>query len=378
MQDTELGIYVHIPFCKKKCDYCDFVSFCGMDEIIEQYIQCLINEIENKAKQFKDRNVKTIYFGGGTPSYIESKYITRVLENISKNFKVNLDAEITIEANPGTVTKEKIESYKKAGINRISIGLQTTSDALLKEIGRIHTYKEFLDTYKIARNVFDNINVDLMLGLPNQSLKDLKDSLQKVIELNPEHISVYSLILEEKTKMYEKYENGVLNLPDDELERKMYWYVKKSLEKNEYNHYEISNFAKKGYESKHNMDCWSQKQYLGFGINASSYVDSKRFSNVPNINEYIKNIKNNEPEKNEILEEIQDREMQMKEFMLLGLRKIEGIRNQDFYNKFGIDVEEKFEVELKKLRKENLIEKDKIKLTNRGLDLANIVWEEFI
>ena len=349
-----------------------------MEEIIEQYIQCLINEIENKAKQFKDRNVKTIYFGGGTPSYIESKYITRVLENISKNFKVNLDAEITIEANPGTVTKEKIESYKKAGINRISIGLQTTSDILLKEIGRIHTYKEFLDTYKIARNVFDNINVDLMLGLPNQSLKDLEDSLQKVIELNPEHISVYSLILEEKTKMYEKYENGVLNLPDDELERKMYWYVKKSLEKNGYNHYEISNFAKNGYESKHNIDCWSQKQYLGFGINASSYVDSKRFSNVPNINEYIKNIKNNEPEKNEILEEIQDREMQMKEFMLLGLRKIEGIRNQDFYNKFGIDVEEEFEIELKKIRKENLIEKDKVKLTNRGLDLANIVWEEFI
>ena len=378
MQDTELGIYVHIPFCKKKCDYCDFVSFWGMEEIIEQYIQCLINEIENKAKQFKDRNVKTIYFGGGTPSYIESKYITRVLENISKNFKVNLDAEITIEANPGTVTKEKIESYKKAGINRISIGLQTTSDILLKEIGRIHTYKEFLDTYKIARNVFDNINVDLMLGLPNQSLKDLEDSLQKVIELNPEHISVYSLILEEKTKMYEKYENGVLNLPDDELERKMYWYVKKSLEKNGYNHYEISNFAKNGYESKHNIDCWSQKQYLGFGINASSYVDSKRFSNVPNINEYIKNIKNNEPEKNEILEEIQDREMQMKEFMLLGLRKIEGIRNQDFYNKFGIDVEEEFEIELKKIRKENLIEKDKVKLTNRGLDLANIVWEEFI
>ena len=300
------------------------------------------------------------------------------VENISKNFKVNLDAEITIEANPGTVTKEKIESYKKAGINRISIGLQTTSDILLKEIGRIHTYKEFLDTYKIARNVFDNINVDLMLGLPNQSLKDLEDSLQKVIELNPEHISVYSLILEEKTKMYEKYENGVLNLPDDELERKMYWYVKKSLEKNGYNHYEISNFAKNGYESKHNIDCWSQKQYLGFGINASSYVDSKRFSNVPNINEYIKNIKNNEPEKNEILEEIQDREMQMKEFMLLGLRKIEGIRNQDFYNKFGIDVEEEFEIELKKLRKENLIEKDKVKLTNRGLDLANIVWEEFI
>ena len=158
----------------------------------------------------------------------------------------------------------------------------------------------------------------------------------------------------------------------------MYWYVKKSLEKNGYNHYEISNFAKNGYESKHNIDCWSQKQYLGFGINASSYVDSKRFSNVPNINEYIKNIKNNEPEKNEILEEIQDREMQMKEFMLLGLRKIEGIRNQDFYNKFGIDVEEEFEIELKKLRKENLIEKDKVKLTNRGLDLANIVWEEFI
>ena len=178
--------------------------------------------------------------------------------------------------------------------------------------------------------------------------------------------------------MYEKYEKGVLNLPDDELERKMYWYVKKSLEKSGYNHYEISNFAKNGYESKHNMDCWSQKQYLGFGINASSYVDGKRFSNVPNINEYIKNIKNNEPEKNEILEEIQDKEMQMKEFMLLGLRKIEGIRNQDFYNKFGIEVEEKFEVELKKLRKENLIEKDKIRLTNRGLDLANIVWEEFI
>ena len=374
---NKIGIYVHIPFCKKKCDYCDFISYCGKDDLIEKYVDSVKKEIDHvKIKS----EITTIYIGGGTPSYIDSKFIVQILEKI-KEKNVAQDAEITIEVNPGTVTQEKLQDYIGCGINRISIGLQTTNDELLKQIGRIHNYEQFLETYKLAKKVgFKNINVDLMLGLPNQRIIDLKESLENVLKLAPKHISVYSLIVEEGTPIANKIENGKLKLPDDELERNMYWYVKNTLELNGYKHYEISNFAKKGYESKHNMNCWNQMEYVGIGTAAHSYRDITRYSNTEDIKEYIKNVQKGEFEKNRIIHEIQKEEDSKKEFMLLGLRKIDGLKISEFKNKFGDNPIYLYRNELKKLSDEKLIiiQDDNIRLSNKGIDLANLVWEEFV
>lgn len=386
----EVGIYVHIPFCKHKCYYCDFISFADKNSLIDEYIKWLKYEIKEvgQGNRLDYENklddlvlVKTIYIGGGTPSFIESKYITEILKTIKENFVVDEDAEITVEMNPGTVDENKLKDYYNCGINRLSIGLQETNNALLKEIGRIHTYEDFKNTYSLVRNVgFKNINVDLMLGLPNQSILDLENSINKIINLNPEHISVYSLILEENTVLKNKVDQSILTLPEDEMERKMYYTVKNMLENNGYIHYEISNFAKKGFESKHNLDCWSQKEYMGFGAAAHSYTNNFRFSNIENIEEYINNFKNNKEEDNLIFHEKQNRESKMKEYMMLGLRKIEGVNIQQFKNKFVENPIFIFRKEIEKLVNEELLEVNGnfIKLTKKGLDLANLVWEEFV
>ena len=377
MKNKEIGIYVHIPFCKRKCEYCDFISYSNKDSKIQEYIEAVKKEIElQKIKS----EITTIYVGGGTPSYIESKYIKEIIEEI-KNKNVCNDAEITIEINPGTVTLEKLRDYKECGINRLSIGLQTTQNNLLKQIGRIHDFEQFVETYKMARKEgFKNINIDLMLGLPNQRIKDLKDSLEKVIELQPEHISVYSLIIEEGTPICNKIEKGDLELPEEDLERNMYWYVKNTLELNGYKHYEISNFARNGYESKHNLNCWNQKEYIGIGLAAHSYRDITRYSNTEQMGEYIRNVKNENLERNRIIHEIQKEDDTKKEYMILGLRQIDGIRISEFKEKFGDNPIYLFRNELKKLSDENLInvDEDNIKLTNKGIDFANLVWEEFV
>ncbi len=370
----EIGVYIHIPFCIKKCDYCDFISYSDKNNFIEPYIENLKKEITNTLKKEK-YGIKTIYIGGGTPSSIDSKYIVKILTTI-QNSNVNFNpSEITIEVNPGTVTEQKLLDYKKAGITRLSIGLQETDNLLLKQIGRIHTYEQFIETYNLARKIgFKNINVDLMIGLPNQTIENIKKSLEKIIKLNPEHISVYSLILEEGTKLYEKYKEGKIELPSEELERNMYWYVKNTLENNDYIHYEISNFAKKGYESKHNLDCWNQKEYIGFGIAAHSYLNGVRYSNELNdAKDFLNSIK-------QVTNEVQTQEDMQKEYMLLGLRKIDGVSIQAFKNKFGENPIFLYRNELNKLVKQDLliIDGDIIKLTNKGLDLANIVWEEFV
>ncbi|MCI8833604.1 MAG: oxygen-independent coproporphyrinogen III oxidase [Clostridia bacterium] len=366
---NEVNLYIHIPFCKKKCFYCDFISYPNKDDYIEEYIDTVIKEYSNyKAEEYI---IKTVYIGGGTPSYIDSKYIVKLLKEIN----IEKAEEITIEINPGTVTKEKLRDYKKAGINRLSIGLQATQDILLKEIGRIHTYNEFLNTYNIAREIgFKNINIDLMLALPKQHIEDIIQSVKKIIELNPEHISIYSLILEEGTKMYDMVNKQKCILPKEDEEREMYWTVKKILEKNGYNHYEISNFAKNGYHSKHNIDCWNQKEYIGIGVSAHSYLDNRRYSNLGNIEEYIKNYNDKE------IHEIQDKISQEKEYMILGLRKLEGVYISEFELKFNENPIYLFRNELNKLVNLELIEIDlnNIRLTDKGLDLANIVWEEFI
>ena len=371
----QLGIYIHIPFCKKKCDYCDFLSFQNCDEYIEKYINKLIDEIKQEANKIsrQDYKITTIYLGGGTPSYIDSKYIINILEIIKENFNL-YNPEITIEINPGTVTEEKLKKYFSVGINRLSIGLQETDNELLKLIGRIHTYEEFLDTYNMARNIgFKNINIDLMLGLPNQNLFNLNSSLEKIIKLNPEHISVYSLILEEGTKLEEKITQKQLVLPEEEFERKMYWNVKKKLEENGYLQYEISNFSKKCFESKHNINCWKQEEYIGFGLGAHSYINNTRYSNQESFEKYI-----NENEK--IIHEKQTREDIMKEYMLLGLRKIEGVLISEFEYKFQINPLFYFRFEISKLEEQELIEVDlnNIKLTEKGLNLANQVFKEFV
>lgn len=373
----KIGIYIHIPFCIKKCEYCDFVSYCNKKGYVPQYINALKKEIKNNIN--KEYKITTIYIGGGTPSSIEENYIADIIETMKlnmndedlKNFE---NIEVTIEVNPGTVNKEKLQVYKKIGINRLSIGLQETHNELLKSIGRIHTYEEFIKTYNLARKIgFNNINVDLMIALPNQTIQDIKENLEKITKLNPEHISVYSLILEEGTPFYNKYNENKIKLPDEELERNMYWYVKNTLENNGYMHYEISNFSKKGFESKHNMNCWNQEEYLGFGVAAHSYNNRIRYSNTNSIEEYIKGS-------NKIIHEEQTLEDMQKEYMLLGLRKIEGINIQKFKNKFAQNPIFIFKEQLNKLVNEELIIVDgnEIKLTNKGLDLANIVWEEFV
>lgn len=370
----ELGIYVHIPFCVRKCYYCDFVSFVGNKDLQEQYIDTLKKEIVENNEKGNNRVVTTIYIGGGTPSCIDSKWIVSIIDTVKKNYTVAKEAEITIEVNPGTVTKEKLEDYKTIGVNRLSIGLQSTSNKLLEEIGRIHTYEEFLNTYKLARKVgFCNINVDLMLALPNQTTSILEESLRNVIDLKPEHISIYSLILEEETVLENLVNKGERILPDEQIERDMYWKTKKILEQKGYVHYEISNFAKPEKESKHNLNCWNQKEYLGFGVAAHSYYDKRRYSNANELKEYMK-------KQEKKVHEIQTVEDEQKEYMMLGLRKIEGILISEFKKKFVQNPIYVFRKELDKLVKEELVEIDidSIKLTDKGIDLANLVWEEFV
>ena len=386
----EIGIYVHIPFCSSKCFYCDFNSFANKGGYIEKYVKCLQKEIKNVGDRVRLNSngnyaelpiAKTLYIGGGTPSFIDAKYIEQIMDTIQTNFEIDKNIEATIEVNPGTVTLEKLQKYREIGINRLSIGLQTSNDDLLKLIGRIHNFEQFLQTVNLAKLAgFTNINVDIMIGLPNQTIYDVEDTLNKIIKLDVTHISVYSLIVEEGTKIEKLLDNGTLKLPDEEIERYMYWFAKRKLEGNGYIHYEISNFAKIPYRSKHNLDCWNQKEYIGFGVSASSYEEGVRYRNKDEIEEYIKNIEADEERKNVIIDEKQDKQTMMNEYMILGLRKINGININEFRRKFEVSPLYKYNKELTKLVREGLINIDtnNIRLSKKGLDLANLVWEEFI
>ncbi len=378
----ELGIYVHFPFCKSKCYYCDFISYANKEDLKEKYIEKLKEEIKDNEDILQRAKITTIYFGGGTPSILEPKLLEQVLNTIYEISKINdkdkKNIETTIEVNPGTITKNNLHMYKNCGFNRISFGLQSTNDMLLKQIGRIHNFNQFKEAFNWAREAgFENINVDLMLGLPNQTLKDLKESLEILTNLNkPEHISIYSLIVEEETKMEELLQTGKLKLPEEEEERNQYHYAKSYLELKGYKHYEISNFAKPGLESKHNINCWEQKQYLGFGVVAHSYIEGVRYSNIPNLEKYL----NENSKKIKTIEEKQNKLDMEKEYMMLGLRKLDGISISKFEEKFGENPIYLFRMELQKLVNEELLEVDldTIKLTAKGLDFANQVWEEFV
>lgn len=358
-------IYVHIPFCKQKCLYCDFNSFQNKEYLIEEYMEALYKEC---AKFSFDEKIKTIYIGGGTPSFIDSKHIIKLLRQLPKA------DEITIEMNPCTVTYEKLMDYKKAGVNRISIGLQTTNDEILKVIGRVHTYEEFKNAYDLVKKAgFENINVDLMFGLPHQTLEDIKKSLEYLIQIKPTHISCYSLIV---------HKNIFKNLPSDELEREMYYLTKKLLKDAGYSQYEISNFAQKGYESKHNLAYWNQEEYIGLGAGASSYYKGERYTNELNIEQYISKINGSKEIRN--IEEVENNDSKLREYIILRLRLMEGICIEETEKKFNVNIREKFKKEIEKLQYfeliclENVKNKTYMKLTDKGMDLANQVWKEFI
>ena len=343
MADKSLELYVHIPFCVRKCEYCDFLSAPAGADTQQEYVRNLLLEIEQKGVHCTDYEVITIFFGGGTPSILKAGWIADILDAIHRNFKVRKDAEITIECNPGTLTFEKLSIYKSAGINRISVGLQSASDAELRELGRIHTYEDFLKSYDLIRKKgFSNINIDLMAALPGQTLKSYEQTLRRVLALKPEHISAYSLIIEEGTPFYEKYEADELlrekgekpqMLPSEETERLMYERTKELLLAHGYERYEISNYARRGYACRHNIGYWRRENYLGFGLGSASLLENERFHNTTDLTDYLGgDYLAYEQEK-------LDKKSQMEEFMFLGLRMTDGISTECFRQTFGLTVE---------------------------------------
>ena len=369
--DKDISIYVHIPFCKSKCQYCDFLSFGGEHIYSEEYKESLIKEIYGYST---DRRVKSIFIGGGTPSIMPKGYIASIMKAIYDKYDVLDNAEITLEANPGTICKEKVQEYKQCGINRISMGLQAWQNRLLNYLGRVHTVEEFVENYRLIRACgFENINIDLMFALPTQTLSEWLETLNNVIKLEPEHISCYSLIVEEGTPFYDKYEKGLLPAVDEDLDREMYHSGVDILSRNGYNQYEISNFAKPDRECRHNMVYWHRGDYIGFGLGSAGLVDGVRYNNTRNMEDYIRGI---------TVEEKQALTYEdcMGEFMFLGLRCTDGIDTDVFSKCFGKDIFEVYGEAIQKHISNGLLElKNKnLRLTKRGIDLSNIVFIEFV
>ena len=375
------GIYLHIPFCVKKCLYCDFISGTNSKETIENYINSMVNEIESTDIK---QDVDSVFIGGGTPSSIPPEYIAKVVDclRIKLGNRFLKDSEITIETNPKTISENALKIYHDAGINRISMGLQSCIDSELKSLGRIHTFKDFLDSYNIATRYFDNINIDLISGIPHQTMDSFKESLKKVGDLNPNHISVYSLIIEEGTPFYEMYgPKGKFkdSLPNEDIDREMYHFTKEYLSTLGYNRYEISNYAKENKESRHNLKYWKGNNYYGFGIAAASLVDNIRYKNTDNLKEYIDAM--GSPKKIRITQEILDIEDCMSEYMILGLRLIKGVSPKEFKARFNEDMENKYGDILNKYLNMGLLHTTidgNFALTDKGLDVSNSVMEEFL
>ena len=371
----EISLYIHIPFCKNKCMYCDFPSFAGKDNLRDRYVAALIKEIKMKAEQYI---IKTVFIGGGTPTYLTLEEMDILLSAIDK-LKFADDYEFTVECNPGTLTFEKLKLMKDRKVNRLSIGLQSTNNSLLKTLGRIHDYKTIEENYNLARKAgFDNINVDLMFGLPDQKVSDWIETLEDIVKLNPEHISAYSLIIEEGTPFYNMYNNDRLNLPSEDDEREMYHSAKRILEQNGYHQYEISNFAKQGRECIHNEVYWMLDEYLGCGSAASSYVNGNRYKNEENIEKYINDIENDTTSVEEEIHNSLDDNME--EFMFMGLRMIRGVCEKTFEKKFGVKIDTIYKDVIDKHINEKLLvrENGRIYLTAKGIELSNYVMSDFI
>ena len=407
----ELELYLHIPFCERKCAYCDFLSAPADLPVRISYIKKLQEEIAYYGAQYGEYQVSSIFFGGGTPTILEGYQLAAILETVKEHFNITTDAEITVECNPGTLTAGKAEKLVQAGFNRLSMGLQSADDRELQLLGRIHNFAQFLESYDLARKAgFQNINVDLMSALPGQTLKSWQDTLQKVTALRPEHISAYSLIIEECTPFYERFaederireEGGHPRLlPEEDVERQMYELTETFLHTKGYERYEISNYAKPGYECRHNCGYWTRKDYLGLGLGASSLVEHQRFQNTSELKTYLEQEYSPqcEGQHERIAETIQlqeetgltqtghhihietlDKKSEMEEFMFLGLRLMAGISRQQFEKKFQVTLNSVYGEVLRKLKGEQLIEEvaGYVRLTEHGIDVSNYVLAEFL
>lgn len=395
----ELSLYIHIPFCVRKCGYCDFLSAPADEKARDRYVQALLMEIERyQGTETADRRIRTLYIGGGTPSTLSVKQLECIIQKIKCTFNICDDIEASMEMNPGTASKEKCRALYQMGINRLSIGLQSTNDKELKTLGRIHSYEDFLNTYTWCREAgFQNINVDLMAALPYQTVESYTSGLRKIIRLAPEHISAYSLILEEGTSFYQKYNSGCYPLPDEEQERLMYRETEQILAQAGYERYEISNYAKKGYACRHNLVYWQGGDYLGLGLGSSSYMDGVRFHNTTDFDTYVN--------QNAYVEDREELSVQakMEEFMFLGLRVMAGVSGPEFEKRFGKTMEDVYGDVLRKHEEEGLlrIERgearkedrkeasaaepakgktniERVMLTTKGVDVSNYVFADFL
>lgn len=392
----KLSIYLHIPFCIKKCAYCDFLSAPADDVTQRVYIAALEREITAWHDKAEEYVVDTVFFGGGTPSCLERGLLEQILCKLKEAFHFSDKPEITVEVNPGTVDITKLQSYRNAGINRLSIGLQSPFEEDLKTLGRIHDYSEFMSTYSGARQVgFDNINIDLMAALPGQTVERYKEGLHKVLALKPEHISAYSLIIEENTPFYNRYVNRKELLPDEDAEREMYDATEQILSEYGYHRYEISNYAREGFACRHNLVYWQGGDYLGLGLGASSMMNHTRFKGTDILSDYLEKwskvsgIFQASAEDYEQVQILSIKE-QMEEFMFLGLRCMAGVSEADFFSRFGVTMESVYEKQLEKLVGYGLMEckvdnnyelckQDKRwHLTKRGIDVSNAVFVEFL
>lgn len=380
--DNNFGVYIHIPFCKQKCFYCDFPSFAGRERFIDSYLAALGWELELAAEKYGEQGrlkPATVYVGGGTPSLLTLTQMEGLFAAIDKHINLDFVDEFTIEANPGTLTVDKLRLMKAAGVNRLSIGVQSLDDDCLKKIGRIHTVQEAVESVRMAQEKgFDNISIDLMYGLPGQTMETLKASVEKALTLDVQHISIYGLQLEEGTVFSRQQEMGKLQLPDDEQVEMMYDYITEVLPLNDYTRYEISNYALPGFESKHNCLYWQDVSYLGFGAGAHSYWQGSRYENPADIEQYISRISGGE-----ILgymeEQVGEKE-HMEEFCFLGLRMTSGIKKGKFKEVFNKDIHEVFGETIKEMKSKDLLEETNtsLRLTKLGTKYGNVVFGAFI
>lgn len=373
-----MELYLHMPFCVRKCAYCDFLSFPSGAKTQRMYAKRLMEDIGVMGKRYGEIPVETIFIGGGTPSVPDSGLIVEIMEHVRHAFHVADGAEISMEANPGTVTREKLTDYRKAGINRLSFGLQSANDRELKLLGRIHTWAEFMESFTLARECgFANLNIDLMSALPGQTCESWKETLSRVTDLDPEHISAYSLIIEEGTPFGERYgsEEGRKLLPDEDSEREMYHETKRFLKDCGYERYEISNYAKPGRECRHNIGYWTGVPYLGLGLGASSYLDGCRFTVNPDMKQYLEE----KPGMFTDIEKLTKKDME-EEFFYVGLRMTAGVSLSEFERRFGISAKEVYPGLMETFVKEKAarFEGDRFVLTDYGLDVSNYIMAQFL
>lgn len=376
MNET-IGLYIHIPFCRQKCLYCDFPSYAGKEGMQEAYVNALEAEIRRQGKQYKGKKVSSVFFGGGTPTALPIPFLQKLMQAVWESWQITDGAEITTEANPGTLDAEMAKALKEMGFNRLSMGVQAWQNRLLKELGRIHTIEQFQENFKAVREAgFENVNVDLMFALPDQSMQDWQETVREITAMQPEHISAYSLIIEEGTPFFERYEKGFLEPAAEELDREMYHWAIGALKEAGYQQYEISNFAKVGQQSQHNRIYWQAEEYLGMGLGAHSYMEGTRFHNTYDLQEYIAA---NGENKKEDMEQITEEDA-MGEFMFLGLRLTEGVTFARFRERFGKEMQEFYKAQIMELEQMELLESDTkgIRLTQKGIDVSNFVFEKFL